>query len=55
MPKQTKKQVTFAGDPKKVKKEIKTKDKPDLSWWKDHCKWLNTFRGKIVNKNDRHE
>ena len=50
MPKQIKKQVTFAGDPKKTKKK-EIKNKSDMSWWKEHCKWVDSFRGKIIKKN----
>ncbi len=40
------KQVTFAGDPKKIKKTKKTKEKP--SWWKEHQKHLEGFLGKTI-------
>jgi hypothetical protein len=45
MPKQIKKQTVVK------KKETKPKEKPNLSWWKEHCKWLDSFRGKIITKN----
>lgn len=30
----------------------KTTKKIDMSWWKAHCKWLDTFRGKIITKEE---
>jgi hypothetical protein len=39
---------------KVIKKETKPKQKPNMSWWEEHCKWLDTFRGKIVSKDDRY-
>jgi len=35
---------------KVIKKETKPKQKPNMSWWEEHCKWLDTFRGKIISK-----
>jgi len=29
-----------------IKKE--TKQIPDMSWWKEHCRWLDSFRGTTV-------
>ena len=39
---------------KQIKPKSKEKSKPDMSWWKDHCKWLDTFRGKIVSSDGRY-
>ena len=37
-----------------IKKETKPKQKPNMSWWEEHCKWLDTFRGKIVSSDGRY-
>jgi len=33
---------------KVIKKETKPKQKDNMSWWKEHCRWLDSFRGTTV-------
>ena len=33
---------------KVIKKKTKPKQNDNMSWWKEHCRWLDSFRGTTV-------